>query len=82
MNSPSVLRVIVVLGVLAAPATILAAFVVSRFQGALERIHPLFYLVVLIAVMYTVFWLISRKVLLELRDHAIHRAADRNRKAQ
>lgn len=78
---PSVLRVIVVLGGLAAPATIIMAFLVSRFQGSLEAVHPLLYLVVLITAMYGAFWLMARKVLLELRDYARHRAAGRNREA-
>jgi hypothetical protein len=79
MTPPSILRIIVVIGGLGAPAAIIMAFLVSRFQGPLESVHPLLYLVVLITAMYGAFWLMARKVLIELRDYARHRAAARSR---
>jgi hypothetical protein len=79
---PSILRIIIVIGGLGAPAAILMAYLVSRFQDSLEAVHPLLDVAVLIAAMYGGFWLMARKVLVELQDFARHRAAARKRESR
>jgi phage gp36-like protein len=82
VKPPSFLRVILVIGGLGAPAALIMAYLVSRFQSPLIEVHPLLYLLILITAMYGAFWLMARKVLLELQDYARYRAAVRKRESQ
>lgn len=74
VNRPSIMRVLLVILCLAAPASILAAIVVASLRDHLEAIHPLVFLIALIGAMYCAFWLVARGVIGELRSFARERS--------
>lgn len=76
-QSPTIKRVLAVTFLAAAPAMLVAGYIVWTARTFLEAIHPLFYELVLLLAMLGALWLTAGRLLKELREHAKWRREQR-----